>query len=795
MARTLHFNNENTLYLVLNIIGHDVIHDYAVSPERWKKNQILIKQFYSDYLTFSNPLKGGNGEKRGHDTLTQMETEEESSEPLSIGRIGESPNIFGFVKEPPRIKVKVNRSFSGPGQKIGTSDDKNINNYVNYVNALKENKKIMNDTIIFTFFDNFLHYFVPFRNTTINFKMSDLLLIPNNTTYPEVFEDLSNKFIGFCYENNISRNLYFSEYLNILCIFLKSYVVEQTIFENTEILETTDSPVKKIRKNGGKMVGGKDIELNVDEAKELVSQIQQLFSDPETISSFEILNDMLIKSENLTQEQKNQYTMMRKELLNQFKTIFSSNGQTKKAGSIEGDLLFIPPINVRRGRSIESINIMNKFSEKLNVLMLDINKIIKQSLDEKEAIERKRLKDLEASMKGELTSQDKEIRDNFIAFIAKSGLFLTGICSEQGFINTNYNVLEQNSTLRKQINILLYIANWTKNNGWNDVKTQDLDSVLLEFFEDKYNDYRITQESGSRYVCHNLPNYVVNNAANVENALKKKTFCPYSSILDGMSNCSWNTAQGYMESGNIDFLISDKEERRYYNGKMMIDSKNKENINLSFAVKFDDVLLNGNKSITINGSDLEAHFVLKNTLLNIINFILELDDATRNQVFAGGNIFENLFLLFSQKKELFNIVYSEILFKGTGDLFQEINCVTKYGAYTMDSSYSIDNDILSYKNTHGDQLRFFAANDRPSGTRFMFMLIHGNPTEINMKAVGGYYSENNLVLVKRKENTKICGNTRGGQTRYGRMKYRKTKKIQNKKKMYRFTNKNKSNKK
>ena len=84
MARTLHFNNENTLYLLLNIIGHDVIHDYAVSPERWKKNQILIKQFYSDYFTFSNPLKGGNGEKRGrYDTMTQMETEEENNAPLS----------------------------------------------------------------------------------------------------------------------------------------------------------------------------------------------------------------------------------------------------------------------------------------------------------------------------------------------------------------------------------------------------------------------------------------------------------------------------------------------------------------------------------------------------------------------------------------------------------------------------------------------------------------------------------------------------------------------------------------
>lgn len=167
MTRTLHFEKEDTLYLLLNIIGHDVIHDYGSgsSEKRWQKNQILIKQFYNDYLTFSNPLKGGNGEKRGRDdTMIQMETEEESSAPLSIGRIGESSNIFGFVKEePPRIKVKANIKPSGPGQKVGTSDDKNINNYVNYVNALKDNKTIINDTIIFTFFNHFLYYVVKLK--------------------------------------------------------------------------------------------------------------------------------------------------------------------------------------------------------------------------------------------------------------------------------------------------------------------------------------------------------------------------------------------------------------------------------------------------------------------------------------------------------------------------------------------------------------------------------------------------------------------------------------------------------
>ena len=78
----LHFSNENTLYLLLNIIGHDVIHDYAVSPERWNKNQILIKQFYDDYVTFSNPLNvsvGGGGTPTQTQTQTQTRVIEQSS--------------------------------------------------------------------------------------------------------------------------------------------------------------------------------------------------------------------------------------------------------------------------------------------------------------------------------------------------------------------------------------------------------------------------------------------------------------------------------------------------------------------------------------------------------------------------------------------------------------------------------------------------------------------------------------------------------------------------------------------
>jgi hypothetical protein len=139
------------------------------------------------------------------------------------------------------------------------------------------------------------------------------------------------------------------------------------------------------------------------------------------------------------------------------------------------------------------------------------------------------------------------------------------------------------------------------------------------------------------------------------------------------------------------------------------------------------------------------------------------------------------------KYTLFNTVYSEILFKGTGDLFQEINCVCKFGGYTM-TNYKINPGILPINTPSGEQLRLFTANDRPSGTRFIYMLKNGNASEINTKAIGGYYSKEHILIYGRPDNKNICGivQLRGG----GKLK-RKTRKHKNVKKNYGKSKKNK----
>jgi hypothetical protein len=189
--------------------------------------------------------------------------------------------------------------------------------------------------------------------------------------------------------------------------------------------------------------------------------------------------------------------------------------------------------------------------------------------------------------------------------------------------------------------------------------------------------------------------------------------------------------------------------------------------------------------------DLEASVVLKKTLLAILSIpniqlqnIFTFIEQNFQSAVPDLSIMPDPTTGQMPLITIFNLIYREILFKGVGDLFQEINSVAKFGGYTMQDfgpnnkqNYFCTDNRLSY-NASGDQTRCFLANDRPSGTRFIYMLLNGREDQINNKAFGGYYSKEREVLAKR-SNYNICS-THGGKRR------KRTKKIskRNKKKSY-----------
>jgi hypothetical protein len=130
--------------------------------------------------------------------------------------------------------------------------------------------------------------------------------------------------------------------------------------------------------------------------------------------------------------------------------------QKKKSGSLYGDIDILPLIKLRF--SYRVINLIDTFYDKINTTILDYYKIIDEYNITQEKIERKKLYDLLAEQQGDLTSMDKFVRQQFSQFIAKSGLFLTDICDNNGIINNKFSNLHIDSALKKEINILLYIA-------------------------------------------------------------------------------------------------------------------------------------------------------------------------------------------------------------------------------------------------------------------------------------------------------------------------------------------------
>jgi hypothetical protein len=796
--RLLRFDPADTLYLLLNIICHDVIHDYGPaggSEQRWEKNLSFVQQFTNNYLSFSNP----------------------SSTDYQTGG--------GYIEE----------------------------NFDEYINTLNEMITYINNTIIFTFFNHYLAL-VKQKNAPIQINFLNIayfitpvgMMIP----YKDVFDSIISKFIGFFFTQSKEQDNTYRDLLTILCNFL-SYTnsTEQAIFENINLVEWgirsvgsrigmfssnkerkhrdsvkkkhTDGAKERFQKNviryhgerGNKITerryrggppppppppklysvdlsldGGARDSITPDDAENLINGINALLIDPVVNDNLNRLNTIYISyvsnPDSIRKEQKEEYERTRKLLLNLYYDVFKSFGQNKNAGCLYGNARILPILSNRiSGRN--SVSLIDNFNTNIRTLLLEYHKIVKIAKIEADTVDRRRRLNEEALARGNLTISDKLVRSQFCEFIAKSGLFLTGVCYSGGRINPIFNNLPTDSFLRKQINILLYIANWRNNLYWREVGSQDLDDVLITFFISKYqtslNNIENATGVAGRYVCPSRDLYVVNNAAPLVGALKTKTFCPYTSILDGMSQCSWNSAQGEIERGNMNFIIGDVSGN-YYNGFLNIQPLDPPRITLGFNINVNGVILSGSKYVNITGNDLEAHVVLKNTLVNVIDYIVSLDEPNRDSIFHDDNIFSNLFDLFARTPastpSLFNKVYSEILFKGTGDLYQEINSVNKYGGYIDDDSYACDSKIIPYRGSGGqwqEPLRFFAANDRPSGTRFIFMLTHGNHEDINKKAVGGYYSKAFNLLLKHHTNTNICGGFTGG-----KKKIIKTKKQKNK---------------
>ena len=734
-------NDVDALTLLLNLRGHDSIHDYGSNDERWNKNCKIVQDFSRSYT--SPPSALGGGGKTTEFSLTRRKRDEKEQQ-LKRDREHRKyrRNTFRFHPQKITNTLLNNDYFSRLFRKIkrflvSTSIDE-----FNF--AIHELINDVKNSILFITFHICLFNFLPILKYTESYNLGLMFsALWFRRTSDEILYNVIQKIIGYYHLNSLPRiETPRDLVMTIWRVLDTTQIVRVSILENLYI--------------NSKMVGGArgDELLNKDNATTLIAEIQNhldsILQNPDPNSSFNLLKRIYHEnSETIIPRNDHritEYTIHRKEILDGFVTIFKKYAQNTKAGNIYGLVEVIPPLKSRITR--QAIDLEVNFIEKINCLLYDYHEIIKQHNFEQMKTQYRQQADAQAQLNGSLTSMDKQIRDEFTTCIAKSSLIMTGIYDINGeYIGPNTRDLDV--CFLDQYDILCKQAQWASR------KTKDLDKELLALTISEFEEFQFTQK---HIPDRNLDKYIINNAAPVDEAYKKRTFCPVTSILDGMPLCSTNTAIGCTEKGNIDVILGSQEHN--CQAQLTINDDNTVDILIHInSTNFRTIIVD-KKNIHLNSSELEAPFILRETLLQLLDVKQQSPD-----------FFDNL-LKFMVSNFDFNILFSELLLKVWGDLGQEINSVCRHGGYS--NAVTTDTGIKLW-DQEGLARRLFVANDRVSAFRFIFLLIKAPQDQINTKAYGGYYSMNEEFIVCRHPGNYVYGGKSKKQKRQTSCKTRRSK--------------------
>lgn len=597
MRNELIYTDPGIKFIMLNILGHDVIHDFGgnSTPDRWAKNMDILSQFTGSY-TFSSAkfqrLKGGMNSS----TVTAVMPSSSSSS--SSGS----------------YQMRLKRKPSLIGTKLSLNEEELNEAYYKFIYDL-------NLSCIFCLF-----YYKIYINTNSNYTLLDVLigsfgfmLVSNNeynSIIQEIFEEVCSGFITYLYFNNQQQfnnylqenpssllenfSLPFVDFYRILVDFLDTNRLSNSILSCFSPQDQELSAPSTGQKRSFSQLGGakdeplKDFETEIRPFVEELENFKNTYLTEEKLNNLaEIYFDFKNNMGNIDQSKKDQYAQERSQILTELKSILTKNKQVKTSGQVDNSSTdsrpdsFIPILKVARGGKIANVNtyqfegalnyfnsIYENYKKKYDKIIADQEKpLIKKASDE--------TKKKEPS----LPAAEAELRKNFNIVVARVTLYLNGMCDLNGnllvdpkILTTEYNDISY--FLREELKILLYHSEWYSQQykkPWNKVYSiTNLDSYLFDvtlgYFEKK--GYIIPD--GAEIYCgkgvgtgtQTNSKYIIDNAAGIlNNGIKNRIYCSTSSILDGMVQCSWNTSKGQMEQGNMDFSIKNDSGSYLYNGK------------------------------------------------------------------------------------------------------------------------------------------------------------------------------------------------------------------------------------
>jgi hypothetical protein len=811
------FPDDAAKFLLLNIIAHDPIHDYNdYNSERWIKNQKYLEQMGqmiggTKYTRTETKTQAKTNQK----VLKLHQPEHIFSFP-GVAQKLDSKNKKNLSVKQSILKSRLLTKKARDERRSIMKKKRIIMNMDKYIFLEEYFDHIKNQIILnaveFIFFNKMI---IP--QTTITIPVSDIFLICYDNTYVDANNEESfakspidnldtpietknsvNKyakktqakiieivatdfffFTRYCLGIENFKDMYhLIECLNNYLLTERIKTIVNEHIETGDILfdddddDDDDSMSQHYNaddeidnSDNDSISGGAKKILPIDNQK-FINEINEYWETIQNDSDFiNIFNndDLIIGYTN--------YINKRTEITNTVIDICKKNGiQSKEIKYLQSNMERLYPSQLKR-KPRKPSNLQDRIKEAIFFSMIDAKKIIEEDT-EKAAI--KAEKDAAAADAGNLTSDEKKRVDNFMKFIARFGLWSMGICTLVGLDNATQVQSGTDQLLLKEIDCLKAIADWPGMPP--QLKNTDLDKRIITNFFNFYteNGGLMTEESAS---CKTTKKYIINNAASIDN-LQNKVFCPTSSIVDAMTTtCTWNMAQeSGIESGNVDYNITTELLRFGYQGKTtfiqepittsgdivplvsgvsnFIESK-------LIATLPNGIVIEGTKIINVPKSiELKAHVALKNTMVVVIEQMYNLTNNNINY-FETGEIWSKLFYygVAEQNSQFFKNLFAELLFKGRGDLDQEINAAIKNGAYTTPLSYTKN---IERFNTDGHAMRYFVANDRPSACRFMYILKNAPANIVNKRAFGGYFSNIKRVLVKHDEMPNPCSISGGG---------------------------------
>jgi len=755
------YDKHNLRFINANIF-HDINHDYGpgASDERWEKVQQQLKQFGQN---FTITVGGVRAKHFPHG------------------------NTNGTHRRPTIVKPSVLKHSSTirslPSPKLHKHSIKNhiIDEYDMTYYVLQEFVNSVNTKICFNTFFAAAHPIPPTFAVLFDGADSPDKMVETSGLY-KLYTRISYYIRYECNNDAVTFVKQFIEFTNPRNIFndLEKYILIG-IYDTVERTQTTS--------NSKRFHGGA--------AKDEILEIYQLSDMLNELNGERDKIELVIDSiyDTFTRNQTD-YSNSRRYILQRTKEILKKYGQIKKMGSVDNasscftKCCFFPPVPRSSRQASKPFDEFTRecFLDYYTTGLIGFYQGILSGLKAEEEAERIRTEREEIrAASGELTKDQRLIRDQFCSLIAKLGLVLNG---EYGVDGTQLSIFSNgdDAMTAKEINLLANWANWAWNPDLHKKRLRptgarsNIDVELFDFTHDYFEDYRMASDNYP--ICRTSPNlkYVIDNAAMVPNNLKDYVFCPVSSVADGMRKCNVNQLE---EHGSMDFVICDRNDydalqsrqvpiEHYYRGMSEYNNREKTTvytIELKTPMLTTPIILK--KQIDLAGTVLEAHNVLRETLINIIGFIIKLQETAPvistiiynhpNGIFGG--LYESLFhstypdypglddKLPKYQFEFLTIILN-ILFKGSGDLFQEINAVCKWGGYA-DSGYSCSHSVVKYNASNtkssndGNALRMFIANDQPSGCRFAFLLLNGYKEFTNEYAFGGYMGIGKTLLVTR----------------------------------------------